>query len=723
LKTVYVNTRALITNNLEDFIMNKAATILAFVFAVLFLSAPHAEAQWTQMNGPFGGTVYCITPAPNGTGGTNLFAGTQGNGIFRSVDNGTSWTACNTGLPIYVNTVRTIAVSGSNLFAGVLGGGVFVSNNHGASWTAVNSGLTNLEVYTVVVFGTKLVAGTYGGGTFFSDNNGVNWTAMNTGLGSLEIKTLAVCGTDLYSGTFFDGVYRLRISRKGNSWKEFNKGMSASNNIINLTSLGTDLFAGTSVGVYLSANGKPWRLRNTGISTYYYAQGFARIGNNTFVATQNAGVFVSINNGKNWTQVNTGLTETWLRSLASNGSTLYAGANRGGGVFISANLGTSWAASNTGLNASNISAITTSGTNLIAGAQNGVYYSANNGATWTSAGLTYQASSFVSNAAGLFVGTTDNGVYFSNDNGVSWTARHNGLQGQVNALAVKGSNIFAATGGAIYVSANNGATWIPTSMTGRSVSSFAVIGNSIFAGINRGNTTPTQDGVYRSTDDGVTWTVVNPGWTGYVEVNGLAVIGTDLYASVNRAESGPGIYVTSDQGTSWTKVSNWSLHKYAVSGSNLFGSLNDGVFVSSTGGTSWTAVNSGLTNKNIDALTVIGTDLLAGSFGAGIWTRPLIQMPKQSSYEYLPAQFVLNQNYPNPFNPSTTITYSIPEDGMVQLRVFDVYGRVVSELENGIKMAGSYSAVLDAHSLSSGVYYYRLETNDQILTRSMILMK
>jgi hypothetical protein len=96
--------------------------------------------------------------------GTNLFAGTAGGGIFRSTNNGTSWTAGNAGL---LNTlIWSIAASGTYLFAGTYGGGVFLSTNSGASWTAVNSGLTNAYVYSLCFCGSYLFAGTSGGGVW-----------------------------------------------------------------------------------------------------------------------------------------------------------------------------------------------------------------------------------------------------------------------------------------------------------------------------------------------------------------------------------------------------------------------------------------------------------------------------------------------------------------------------------------------------------------------------
>jgi hypothetical protein len=73
--------------------------------------------------------------------------------------------------------------------------------------------------------------------------------------------------------------------------------------------------------------------------------------------------------------------------------------------------------------------------------------------------------------------------------------------------------------------------------------------------------------------------------------------------------------------------------------------------------------------------------------------------------------FQLDQNYPNPFNPSTIIHYSLNAPSQITLRVYDVLGRQVALLANGIFFAGSYTASVNASTLglSSGVYFYRLE--------------
>lgn len=85
--------------------------------------------------------------------------------------------------------------------------------------------------------------------------------------------------------------------------------------------------------------------------------------------------------------------------------------------------------------------------------------------------------------------------------------------------------------------------------------------------------------------------------------------------------------------------------------------------------------------------------------------------------------FELSQNYPNPFNPSTTITFQLPADGFISLKVYDVLGREVKNLVNGHKKTGKYSFTFDASTLASGVYFYRLESGSYCSIKKMILNK
>jgi len=85
--------------------------------------------------------------------------------------------------------------------------------------------------------------------------------------------------------------------------------------------------------------------------------------------------------------------------------------------------------------------------------------------------------------------------------------------------------------------------------------------------------------------------------------------------------------------------------------------------------------------------------------------------------------FELSQNYPNPFNPSTSIRFSVPVSGMVNLKIFDILGREVRTLMNEEKNSGVYTVTFDMKNLSSGVYFYRIQAGSFVSTKKMILMK
>lgn len=89
----------------------------------------------------------------------------------------------------------------------------------------------------------------------------------------------------------------------------------------------------------------------------------------------------------------------------------------------------------------------------------------------------------------------------------------------------------------------------------------------------------------------------------------------------------------------------------------------------------------------------------------------------------VPAEFVLSQNYPNPFNPVTNINFSIPKAGIVKLVVFDAAGKQVAKLVNKQLSAGTYKYDFNASHLSSGIYFYRLETAGFTDVKKMTLVK
>jgi hypothetical protein len=91
--------------------------------------------------------------------------------------------------------------------------------------------------------------------------------------------------------------------------------------------------------------------------------------------------------------------------------------------------------------------------------------------------------------------------------------------------------------------------------------------------------------------------------------------------------------------------------------------------------------------------------------------------------EMYPRAYALEQNYPNPFNPRTKIGFQIPDYGLVTLKVYDLLGREVETLVNGVEKPGYKSVQWDASGVASGVYFYRLEAGSFTSVKKLLLLR
>ena len=139
-----------------------------------------------------------------------------------------------------------------------------------------------------------------------------------------------------------------------------------------------------------------------------------------------------------------------------------------------------------------------------------------------------------------------------------------------------------------------------------------------------------------------------------------------------------------------------------------------------------TSVNYSFLAKNGANVTVSATDENPPANGVinadwYDWNSPFTSGVEKISG--LPGDFSLTQNYPNPFNPSTKIEYTIPEESLVQLKVYDVLGNQVAELVNEGQSSGTYGVDFKAENLSSGLYIARLSSGNYTKTIKMTLLK
>ncbi len=694
----------------------KIPKIKIFIVFFIFFISSRQYAQWNRTS--LNTDITCSV-----INGNNIFLGTNGSGILISTNNGSSWEATNQGLTNKL--VYSITTNGTDIFAGT-NDGVFVSSDNGTHWTS--AGLTNMSVKSLVLNGSTLLAGTWGG-FFMSTDNGHNWVQHDNGLTNTYVNCLLYFGTDLLIGTDGGGIFR--STDDGSTWNGANTGIPGISNALSFAVINNNVFVTVpyNSGVYVSANnGTNWNAVNT-VANQTFITSIATSGTNLYVGTDNAGTFLSTDNGNNWSAFGSGLpADSIITYLFVEGNSLFANTINGSVYsFTLNNIG--WAQV---LNNTSVNSIATIGNNIFAGVVGGgIFRSTDNGETWSS---TLQSNigtdRITENGTDVFV-EGSGGIALSIDNGNTWNKINSGLpiynnSGEVTCLAINSMNLYAGvedsigTLGSVYYSSNYGKTWSSTNLSNSGlIMGVLSVNNNIFAGFY-------GEGVFRSTDNGITWGTVNNGITvPYIYV--LANSGATIFAG------GPGVYRSTDMGDSWSAENNIlpndNLGKYTVRDfvfykNNIFVGTSAGVFLSTNNGDTWLDVNEGLINKNVWSLA-INQNYLFVATEAGIKRRAINEMVTgvQSKEINLPTIFSLSQNYPNPFNPTTTIIYTIPKSSLVTIKVYDILGKLVETLVNAQKIVGNYKVEFNASKFASGVYFYQLRAGNFISTKKLVLLK
>lgn len=358
----------------------------------------------------------------------------------------------------------------------------------------------------------------------------------------------------------------------------------------------------------------------------------------------------------------------------------YCGGN--GAVFRSFDKGTTWESSSIGLTSNLVFSLAVNANgHLFAGSIDGIFRSVNNGGTWNLIYPNAYPLSIVTNTNGhIFVGNGGS-VSRSIDNGDHWVSVSLNAPLDVTSLAINSKGYILAgtthnsTGtGHIFRSTDNGDHWTPLKASQADPFVYSLVINSsghIFAG--------TDNAIFRSTDNGDTWT---PLITGLAKVNTLLV--------------------------------NSSGHLFA-------GTL--GVLRSTDNGNNWTAINDGLGDSDVRSLAIDSSGYLICTIGRAIFrsvqSTTSIKIISNESH----TSFSLEQNYPNPFNPATTISFSLPQAAYMTLKIYNILGEEVATVLAEFRPAGMHKISWNPNNLPSGVYLYRLQTDENILTKKLLFVK
>jgi photosystem II stability/assembly factor-like uncharacterized protein len=631
--------------------------------------------------------------------------------VYRTSDGGTTWTQVFTQVGGFIDDIRFKDANNGFMYGDPVASrwSLWKTTNAGLTWdsagcflptTGTEAGWNN----AMQMVGNTIYFGTNNTKIYKSTNFGAtgSWTSgPTTGL----INTYSVAFNALIG--FGGEATAVKSTDGGTTYAAFT-------------------FPGT--GTIFSINtvpgsGKFWY--NRGASIYYSSDNGATFASQ-FTGTgtyQAMNVILSGSTYRGWSVTAAGLiakydetiqvpvpTGTWTEQTSGLTSVLYSVSAVDDNVaWICGAIGKVLRTTNKGVNWVNVSGTIPTANSLyniyawdantaivtgVNGTNTSIFQTSNGGTTWTTANThagfgddlyMYSATDayFIGDPAG---GNWD--LLKSTNAGLNWatwatlpTTNTSGTYN--NAACFLGQQIWFESVGlsTIHYSANLGANWVSQTIPFLEIT--AINFNSTTVGMAGGSST--SAGLLFTTNSGTNWTTLPQTFLGATSVSGIAGAQTSWWV----AKQDTTIWYSSNNGTNWVQ-------QYRGPGTQLFYHLTK----SRAGATLWAVRSTG---------------------GISRYGQPITGVTPISSE--VPSSYSLSQNYPNPFNPVTKINYELPKSGLVTMKVYDVLGQEVATLVNEVKNAGTYNVEFNGASLSSGIYFYKLESNGFSDIKKMMLIK
>jgi len=635
--------------------------------------------------------------------------------ILRTTNGGMNWTS-------YTSSVNTILIAQYFINAQVgfvvplLTGNLLKTIDGGLTWTTIQTGITygvmdicfiNDNVGFIATGDTFSIAG-----IFRTDDGGNTWVSQSI---PTTYGFNGICARDTVAWAVgYDGVI-LKTINNTKKWIS-----SVPGNVLTYSLNGVDFF-NKNIGIAVGEMGETKRTTDQGNTWTLLMEDYDQ--NKTinkvqmiddsygFLVGNKGKIMKTTDGGLTWKHVDNDIKPTfwsvWFtdtnNGVAVGDSSTSAGGYTDAKVFSTTDGGNNWVLRQSIINATLLGVhFPTKSTGYAVGfnGSNAIYSKTiNNGLTWTSGvinnfkGRLWSVFFYDANS-GIAVG--DSGIVMkTTDGGDSWARK----------ISNTSNNLF-------YVHFTyNILTNTPPADTG--YIAFAVGGSGAY---------------YKSKDYGESWNPITTPMSNY-SIYGIHAVPRKVIWLVGSSNN---IYKSTATGTFVKQIlpsslyANW-IGVYASDENNacVIGEYGD-VVVTTDGGNTWQsqiATKNNLNavhfeNKNVGWIVGEGGTILYTSNGGNI-----VEVKRDRQSNVLPSKYVISQNYPNPFNPTTTINFSVPKTSFVTIKVYDVLGREVITLVNENKPVGNYIVQFNASKITSGIYFYRMESGSFSETKKLLLLK
>ena len=596
-----------------DYTPRQLAAMKTFYIALVVLCFaipdPEVFAQWTQSTNMEGGSIVTDIIEYKSA----LYISVLNSGVYRSSDNGVSWTrTVVTAQPNFArfavfedklwvfsygkifrsadglsftemagvdDFIQDVATDGSTLVvAGIQG--IYVSNNSATSWTRASDTRTQTDIASVAVRGLVILASSRSraGIVFKSEDGGVTWTEKDTG--SHAVTQIGYQGSTAFMNVNEIGL--LRSNDDGTTWQQ------------------------------VRADNVGWRFAVTSTHIYY-------VGRGTYA--------VSSNQGNSWTETLDGPPAGLnIQSFYAGASYIFAGTWGAGTYRKPLDNSAPWASCNEGLSFHTIQDLNIKDDTILAATENAfIWKSIDEGQTWS------RRTDYLASATGnvivrmgndIFVATGI--IYRSSDEGQTWEVKNNSGQGSASTLATFNGKLYTNIDNDIYVSANRGDSWEKRSdgVTGPIRTMFAD-DKHVYVG--------TYEGLFRLDATGQHWDKIDMGVPSQ-SIGKIAKLGSILLV----AEQYNGVYKSADDGRTWTHINNNIVLAMAVRNNEIYAAgLTGPLYHSSDSGKTWSDIKGNVPGRVVTSINFTSKHVLVGAANNGLWLRPIGEIAPP--YFYFPS--------------------------------------------------------------------------------------